>query len=106
MATITTWKERMEKAGFKNVKQETYKVCPYRNSKKKNPAECIYVAATWLLAKRPQTERNRYLPPAQHARCHGTLYVCTADAVPELEKGGGGGFADWGAEGDQGSVDP
>lgn len=27
MNTVATWKERMEKAGFKNVIEETYKVC-------------------------------------------------------------------------------
>jgi trans-aconitate methyltransferase len=28
MDTVSTWKEKMEKAGFKNVVEETYKVCP------------------------------------------------------------------------------
>jgi trans-aconitate methyltransferase len=27
MDTVTTWKERLEKAGFKNVVEEKYKVC-------------------------------------------------------------------------------
>ncbi|KAL1983168.1 hypothetical protein VTN96DRAFT_418 [Rasamsonia emersonii] len=64
MATITTWKERMEKAGFKNVKQETYKLPHGSWPKDPKPKEIgIYHQHNTLDAMGPYTYAllTRYL---------------------------------------------
>jgi hypothetical protein len=74
MDTASSWKRLMEKAGFVNVQEVVYKVC---KTASKNPKDTNHtIAPPKSLAKRPQTQRAREIPPAQHARSDAAIYVC------------------------------
>jgi hypothetical protein len=51
MATVQTWKERLEKAGFTNVRQEVYKVSDSPRTFNRNVAHISDIAATEPLAR-------------------------------------------------------
>ena len=104
MTTVDTWKTRLEKTGFVNVKEEIYKVgsrsppCP--SSIPRTPPSPVVLTQTCIapskpLAQRPQTQRPRPLPPSQRVRGRRALLLRSVHARAGLEQGGGRHIGGW-----------
>lgn len=89
MSSISTWKERMEKAGFINVKEEVLMVCDSFCSF--DLRSCWpFLAPSKSMVKRSKAERAGEIPPTEHAWGYAPLQLCSIHSHSWLEA-----RADW-----------
>ena len=76
MTSSPTWKDRMEKAGFVNVREDIYKVCAVLFFRWRNFHAYCCIVAPKSMAERPEAERARSIPSTQHDRSYASLHIC------------------------------
>lgn len=75
MTSSPSWKDRMKKAGFVNVKEDVLKVCcPFLTRMK--PLTYWWIAAPKSMAQRPQAQGAWSVPSTEHAWSHAHLHIC------------------------------
>lgn len=91
IASVPTWKERIEAAGFVNVRQDVFKVCRFDHGEiLRMPTVRIVTAEP--LAQGSQVERIGEIPPAQHDGSYATILLRAFHACTWMEESGNRSF--------------